>query len=417
MLVIDVVGTAKEGTKNASVIVNNRNNEPVSQFCATSLSGKYIKGTDKYSSKKLSTTTGKISAGNVDKRVALTCAPKTSARDETLFINKVKYVLGPKLYDRNSVSWLTSSKFYGLLRNALGGSSGLIFPYTPSVSFSHTAEYDSTSIMHSNLTYQSYKYSPPPTIGVTGTFTADNRDNALHMLSAIWFCVACTKCDFGEKSNYPGLPPPILYLNGYDHLIDNIPVIIKSVNYKYPEDKHYVNLVLDMSKDYNKNEAFCQIYDSYSTYEETKEHTPGSFEYDRLNFVDIYTKSQPDPFDSYSKSVSIKEHKDGISMSFWLPTEMSLELQLVVQPNLLKTKKQWSLNGYKTGLLMTNNSKNPSSKVKTGKKNYIFTGAPLMESFVDSDGRFIDANNTCITALDVEDEYKQSNFIPSGWTW
>lgn len=407
--------TLDESNKRFAEVLNGSNSEPLVQTCSKSYSGIVSKGKDIFSSKKLSTTSKKISSGNVDKRVALTCAPKTSARDETLFINKVKYVLGPKFYTKDSVGWLTSSKFYGLLRNALGGSSGLIFPYTPSISFTHTAEYDSTSIMHSNLTFQSYKNSPPPTIGITGTFTADNRDNALHMLSAIWFCIACTKCDFGEKSNYPGLPPPILYLNGYDHLIDNIPVVIKSVIYKYPEDRHYVNLVLDMSKDYNNNEAFCKIYDSYSTYENTKEHIPAGYRiFGKTDFFGEPVYEQDDPNDNYSKSTSIKEHKDGITMSFWLPTELSLELQLAVQPNLLKTKKQWSLNGYKTGLLMTNNSKNPSVRYKVGTKAKNVE-VPILQSFADSNGNIVD--NACSIARIDEDVYSQSNFIPSGWTW
>ena len=144
-----------------------------------------------------------IAYGNVDKRVALTVSPKTYQRDETIFVDKVIYTLGSKITTLPDLR--KGASFFGLLRNALGTSSGLIFPYTPTISFSHQANYNPVEIVHSNITYQYYKNSPPPSIGLTAKFTADNRDNALHMLSAIWFLIACSKCDFGEKSSYPGL--------------------------------------------------------------------------------------------------------------------------------------------------------------------------------------------------------------------
>lgn len=365
-----------------------------------------IKDNTQITSKKRSSNL-KISCGNIDKRVALTVAPKTSARDETLFVNKVKYVLGPKFYDKSNVKWLTTSKFYGLLRNALGSTSGLIFPYTPNISFNHSVNYETTDIMHSNLSYNSYKNTPTPTISISAKFTADNRDNALHMLSAIWFCIACSKCDFGEKSSTPGLPPPILYLSGYDHLIDNIPVVISSVGYKYPDDLHYVNLVLDMSKDYNNDKSFCRIYDTVNTYDTTKEHFPQGY----ISYTDKtgeVIEMWDDINDDHTKTTSVETSKTGINMSYWLPTELQLELQLKIQPNLFKTKKQWSLDGYKTSLLMTNNSKNPPIPIsaKETEKNNI----GIMYS------TFNEPVGYCpISTKEEVTETKDS--IPSGWTW
>ena len=67
------------------------------------------------------------------------------------------------------------------------------------------------------------------------------------MLSALWFLRACTKCDFGEyadkDTNIPGMPPPILYLNGYNQIMDNIPVLIERVDFTLPEDK--VKILVD----------------------------------------------------------------------------------------------------------------------------------------------------------------------------
>lgn len=328
---------------------------------------------------------GKVTAGNVDKRVALTAAPRTENFDESLFVDKVTYVLGKKSATYN---WMLSgSKFYGLLRNALGTTSGLIFPYTPSVSFQHNVEYDTTSITHTNLSYNYYKCTPPPSISVKGKFTADNRQNALHMLSAIWFLTACSKCDFGENTSSPGLPPPIIYLSGYNSTIDNIPVVIKGFNYTYPEDKHYVNLVLDMSKDNTTPQSeFCKVYDYTTT-------------------IENYSS-----FSSYKAGTtpsSIKNINGGINLSFWLPTEIDVDITLAVQPNMIKHKKQWSLERYKSGYLMTNKGKNPMVSFDTP------------ETKIIEDKDYIEVNGECNEIINTREENVKTSlsFIPSGWTW
>ena len=336
---------------------------------------------------------GKISSGNVDKRVALTAAPKTSNFDESLFADKVKYVLGSSGI---RYSWmLGDTKFYGLLRSALGTTSGLIFPYTPKVSFQHQVEYDTTSITHTNLSYNYYKNTPPPSVNLSAKFTADNRANALHMLSAIWFLTAASKCEFGENTNNPGLPPPILYLSGYDSTIDNIPVVIKSFNYEYPSDIHYVNLVLDMSKDIRKNEPFLKEYDYSTTIKEIVDLTPKTYDTPDGKI----TVQNLEPFPLYMSD------DGGINLSFWLPTEMEISVSFGIQPNLIKHKKQWSNDRYKTGYLLTKRGKNPQVKL------------PTLDTKIISEDIKDTCGNILGTLVKEEGITENINFIPSGWTW
>ena len=391
-------------------------------------------------------TVQSIAHGNVDKRVALTVSPKTYQRDESLFINKVQYVLGNETEKVNFVK--SGFHFYGLLRNALGTSSGLIFPYTPTVSFNHQTNYNPVEIMHSNLTYNYYKNSPPPTIGLSAKFTADNRDNALHMLSAIWFLVACSKCDFGEKSPYAGLPPPVLYLNGYDSLMDNIPVVITSVRYSYPEIKHYVNLVIDFSKPYQphitdgefnweigdttwNDTGFCRIYKTSSatlseqqakSYVFTREdgtQTKFSSKVMSAKQADDYVfkssdiEEQREIWESMSGSEKTDFKNNGMLYSFWLPTDIQIDVGLAVQPNLLKTRKQWTLNGYKSGVLLTNSGKNPFVEIP-GKMDYKTLASITQYNLKytqDGDVDDVSPECTCLTGTD------KLGFIPSGWTW
>lgn len=355
--------------------------------------------------------TSSIAFGNVDKRVALTVSPKTYQRDETIFVDKVKYVLGTGKIKMSGLK-NNAKDFFGLLRNALGTSSGLIFPYTPTVSFSHQTNYSPVEIIHSNITYQYYKNSPPPSISLSAKFTADNRDNALHMLSAIWFLIACSKCDFGEKSDYPGLPPPVLYLNGYDHLIDNVPVVITSVKYSYPETKHYVNLVLDFSQQYNHR---------------GKEWEGGDKTFDEHGFCKIYTTENRNAYsrtwetltDIGSGVSEIKTHnsiygdvrQSGLNYSFWLPTDIQIDIGLAVQPNLLKVRKQWKLENYKTGMLLTDSGKNPNVWLPNSVVDDKLLGAKEGDQDQQDDCPCTQQEPTS------NNTGKYMNFIPSGWTW
>ena len=342
-----------------------------------------------------STESVKLASGALDKRVSLTVAPKTFSRDESLFIDRVKYVLGSDYFTSKDTSWLLSgSKFYGLLYNSLGSTSGLIFPYTPNITISHKVNYDTTEIMHSNIGYNYYKNTPCPTVTISkAQFTADNQRNALHMLSAIWFLAACTKCEFGEANpiskrvpvGEKGLPPPVLYLNGYNSTMDNIPVVISSFNYDLPSELHYVNLVLDMSKP-STDAGFCKMYTTEQTtyYENTR--TDGLFKKS-----DILKKVCPiTPIDTKTVKYNTSTTKNGINLSFWLPTELTLSLNLLIQPNFIKTRKQWNLDRYKTGLMLTDKWKNPDMSYDK-----------------------VQVSEMCNTTV----KNKLLSSIPSGWTW
>lgn len=373
--------------------------------------------------KGVTTTVDTIAGGNVDKRVALTVAPKTYLRDESIFVNKVIQVLGREYYKGGTdISWMfTGTKFYGLLRSALGTTSGLIFPYTPRVSFDHKVNYQSQDITHTNITHHYYQNTPTPSLSVEAKFTADNRANALHMLSAIWYLNACSKCDFGMNTSTPGLPPPILYFSGYDTTIDNIPVLISSVNYTYPDDKHYVNLVLDMSVPYYGNEdlpmtaksgdsKFLQEYDrkrttpwkkwgTYDVYLDSSIHeSPTRIEGDIIETGGVVSYGVDRRAGYVEQDPLVKE--GGVQLSFWLPTEISISISLLVQPNVLKEQKQWTLDRYKSGLLMTNRGKNPS----------VVSNSKEIDVLVHDEKL-----NQCVMETQTVNEFYK--FIPHGWTW
>lgn len=279
----------------------------------------------------------------IDRRVSLNVAPVTfdasGNYNPSEFAERVAYVLGDKTTNLNGTD------VYGFLHSCLSQSCGLVFPYTPNINISHQVNYDKTDITHSNLSLNHYKNTPPPTYTVDAVFTADSRENALHMLSAIWFLRAVTKCDFGEHSSTAGTPPPVLYLNGYNQMMDNIPVVVKSFSYSLPKDKDYVPLGINLDSGnfiYNDREVYSdsngQIYEG-----KDKPSESGGMQY--INGL----ATALDNMKSGKTSLPSNRY-NSFYFNTWLPMEMSFNIVLEVQPNLLKHKKVFDLNTYKMGI-------------------------------------------------------------------
>ena len=67
------------------------------------------------------------------------------------------------------------------------------------------------------------------------------------MFGALLFVKSLSLANFGKKSKKEdkGIPPPILYLNGWGDLYTNVPVVIMSYNYSLPDSAHYINFKID----------------------------------------------------------------------------------------------------------------------------------------------------------------------------
>ena len=290
----------------------------------------------------------KFQNARTDKRVSLNCTPLVRNTNTQDYIQRLNYVLGEGRYTLNK-----GQTIYGFLNSALCKSCGLIFPYTPDIDIQHSVNYDRTDITHSNLSYSHYKNTPPPTINVSATFTADTRENALHMLSAIWFLRAVTKCDFGERAfvdknrnAIPGMPPPILYLNGYNSIMDNIPVVVTGFSYKLPKDKHYVPLGINLdspTQAFNDRRLYSDVNGGFN--DNFDGNATGAEGMKYLNGIANSIKALQ------SESTEFENNRyNNYYFHNWLPTEMQFSISLQIQPNLLKYKKKFNLNWYKMGL-------------------------------------------------------------------
>jgi hypothetical protein len=117
---------------------------------------------------------------------------------------------------------------------------GVVFPFTPTVALSHTAKYESQSLVHSNYNFYSYTGSETGAINITGDFAVQNIEDAHYLLGSIYFFRACTKMFYGS-GEYVGNPPPIVILSGYGRMIlPKVPCIVTSFTHTLPGDVDYI---------------------------------------------------------------------------------------------------------------------------------------------------------------------------------
>lgn len=316
----------------------------------------------------------------MDRRASLTVMPKIGTSGAKDFADKVLYALGTK---QVTLPFSDARKFDNFIQAQLGEVGGLIFPYTPKISMSYTVNYETTDIPQSNVQYNSYKNSPPPSIDVTAHFTADNNGQAKHMLSAIWFLQALSKCDVGDGKTYytttvksgGGLPPPVLYFNAYEQMLENIPVVLKSFSFSYPDDIDYVNLIINME---NYNE-YNDIDNSFMTIDYRDTESVNAL----VNKINMYTTTLNDP----------------LKMSFWLPMKMDISMSFLIQPNLAREDNVFNLDAYKAGIL-----KNPNISAT-------LTSNGKIAGSVDTFGN-IEKKNMSVKWTEGNKKY-----LPTGWSW
>ena len=144
--------------------------------------------------------------------------------------------------------WDTGSGSVPGLVAPLKATNGFIFPYVPSVTVSHSANYQSQQLTHSNYAQYFYESSSVAAINISGEFTVQNIEEAKYFLAGLYFFRACTKMFYGVTRDFQGSPPPIVYLDGYgQHYLPHVPCVITSFSHTMPNDVDYLEVVTPQS--------------------------------------------------------------------------------------------------------------------------------------------------------------------------
>ena len=128
------------------------------------------------------------------------------------------------------------------------GSDGVVFPYTPQITISHTARYSELALTHSNYKNFFYEGSEIANIQIQGVFTCQNSEEARYLMACIQFLRACTKMRFGDDPQ-AGTPPTLVRLSGYgEHYIPgSLNCVVTSVSHAMPDDVDYIKYELGKS--------------------------------------------------------------------------------------------------------------------------------------------------------------------------
>lgn len=125
----------------------------------------------------------------------------------------------------------------------LYSTSGLLFPYTPTINFTQTVDYQSASPVHSNFDFNSYTRTPHPEISISAKFAIQNEWEGRYVLAVLHFLRVVSKMHFGELDQSAGLPPPILHLTGYGtYMFHDLKIVVKSHSWTFDENIDHVNI-------------------------------------------------------------------------------------------------------------------------------------------------------------------------------
>ena len=136
------------------------------------------------------------------------------------------------------------------IQQPLAEAGGIIFPLTPTIQMSHSANYGTYDVAGSIAQQNYYMNTPNPSMSVTAMFPANTIEEARYSLAALNFLKTCTKSDFGAQSiTTAGTPPPILKFSCYGTVhAKNVPVVLRNFTYTLPEDTDYVEVDINGEK-------------------------------------------------------------------------------------------------------------------------------------------------------------------------
>ena len=221
------------------------------------------------------------------------------------------------------------------------GTDGVIFPYTPNITTTYSANYEQYDLVHSNYRGLFYKNSRVGDIQIRGTFTAQNTTEANYLLAVIHFFRSATKMFYGQDPER-GTPPPICLLNGFGgYQFSDHPVVISAFNYTLPNDVDYIrttnpnNFGLNLNNRYNPSGASLPAGGSLAGLT-------------RLLSIGIPKFAQTTPPGISTVAGSVTNN----TPASYVPTKMEIDITLIPAQTRSQVSKQFSLAGFANGKLL-----------------------------------------------------------------
>jgi|LakMenEpi03Aug12_release.lakeMendotaPanAssembly.Ray.scaffolds.fasta_scaffold381877_2 hypothetical protein len=127
----------------------------------------------------------------------------------------------------------------------LAKAGGIIFPYTPTISFDAKSDYAASQPLHSNFAINFYQRSSIGSISISGKFSVASADDADIYICTMHLLKSLTRMRSGGLGGDPdsGAPPPVCRLYGHgDMMLSNVPVAISNFRLELPDNVDYFTL-------------------------------------------------------------------------------------------------------------------------------------------------------------------------------
>lgn len=222
----------------------------------------------------------------------------------------------------------------------LAATDGVIFPYTPSITTTYSANYEQYDLVHSNYRGVFYKNSRVGDINIRGTFTAQDTAEANYLLAVIHFFRSATKMFYGQDAER-GTPPPVCLLNGLgSYQFSDHPVVISSFNYTTPNDVDYIRAV-------NPNNYGSNLLNRRAA---VASNPGGASLSGAFRLVNALLPKGANP--QVPGQGTVNGSVTNTTGATYVPTKIEIDITLIPVQTRTQVSKQFSLQGFAEGRLL-----------------------------------------------------------------
>jgi hypothetical protein len=222
----------------------------------------------------------------------------------------------------------------------LTATNGVIFPYTPNITTTYSADYEKYNLIHSNYRGVFYKSSSVGDVQIRGTFTAQDTREAEYLLAVIHFFRSVTKMFYGQDTQR-GTPPPLVYLSGYgDQQFSNHSCVVSAFNYSLPNEVDYI-----------RTNAPNNFGPNMSNRQTPRSTSPGGINFSgAIRLANALLNKGATP--QTPAQNPLRSYVNNTNECTYVPTKMEIDITLIPVQTRSQVSKQFSLEKFATGQLL-----------------------------------------------------------------
>lgn len=220
---------------------------------------------------------------------------------------------------------------------------GVVFPYTPKIDITYSAEYNPYDLVHSNYRGYFYKGSRVGEVVMNADFTAQDSSEADYLLAVIHFFRSATKMFYGQDKQR-GTPPPLVFLSGLGEFqFNEHPCVISQFNYSLPSDVDYIRARGRQST----SSGVTQGGDGLMFRRTLSSSTAPSY-----SLSSIWSRLTGANLPQGGMNIPPAPPNLGLNSPTYVPTKISMSLTLLPMPTRSQVSQQFSLEKFANGNLL-----------------------------------------------------------------